>query len=214
MPKKLEVPELKQVGAAIRGIRQAKMMTLEQVAKASGIDTGNLSRLERGLQGFSMEALAALCKVFGVSVSQLLAGTEITKNKPVPGKVGLCIVVPEVEILFSTMEGDRVQAIRKTDRVMNTTAKVGSKAFGFRLGGYEPMEGKFPAGMGIIVDPDEEPKHESYVLATVKGVPIFRQYIIEGARAFLKAVDMRYPLTLITRDVRILGVAKQAYLDI
>jgi transcriptional regulator with XRE-family HTH domain len=157
MPKKIDVPELRKVGAAIRGIRQAKQLTLDEVAKASGMDTGNLSRLERGLQGFSMEVLGALCKTFGVSVSQLLVGAE-AGSIAVAGKVGLCISVPEVTVLFSTSGGrvnslqktGRVSPLQKTDRVMSTTAKVGNRAFGFRLTHYEPMAAQFPANMGII----------------------------------------------------------------
>jgi phage repressor protein C with HTH and peptisase S24 domain len=57
------------VGANIRRLRRAKNLTLEQVAAASNTDTGNLSRLERGKQGYTDEGLKAIAEVLGVPVS-------------------------------------------------------------------------------------------------------------------------------------------------
>ena len=57
-----------EVGAAIRTIRQARRLTLEDVALAMGTDTGNLSRLERGLQAYTTTTLDAAARALGVEV--------------------------------------------------------------------------------------------------------------------------------------------------
>lgn len=52
------------VGAAIRRIRKARGMTLADVAAALGTDTGNLSRVENGKQGYSDDLITKLAGVF------------------------------------------------------------------------------------------------------------------------------------------------------
>lgn len=58
------------IGENIRRIRTAKRMTLEKVAGPAGTDTGNLSRVERGLQGAPEELLNALARVLDVHPSE------------------------------------------------------------------------------------------------------------------------------------------------
>lgn len=54
------------IGENIRRIRKHKKLTLEQVAIPSGTDTGNLSRIERGLQGAPEDLLDRIAAVLGV----------------------------------------------------------------------------------------------------------------------------------------------------
>jgi transcriptional regulator with XRE-family HTH domain len=47
-------------------------MRLEDLAEKIGTDTGNLSRLERGKQGYDSETLQRkLAKAFGISIAEL-----------------------------------------------------------------------------------------------------------------------------------------------
>lgn len=73
------------VGANIRRIRKSKGMTLEQVALAAKTDTGNLSRLERGGQGYTDAGLKLIAKALGVPVSQFFAeDDEHVAEPPTP----------------------------------------------------------------------------------------------------------------------------------
>lgn len=60
---------LRLVGSNIRRIRKAARMTLEQVAHEVPTDTGNLSRLERGEQGYSDSGLRRIAKALNTSVA-------------------------------------------------------------------------------------------------------------------------------------------------
>lgn len=68
-------PSMK-IGAVIREIRQAKGLTLEEVADAAGTDGGNLSRIERGLQRCVHEVLEGIASGLGMSVAELYLEAE------------------------------------------------------------------------------------------------------------------------------------------
>ncbi|SUB63220.1 Uncharacterized HTH-type transcriptional regulator HI_1476 [Plesiomonas shigelloides] len=59
------------VGKNIRQLRKAKKMTILELASAIGSDVGNISRLERGLQGYSDTTLRKIAEALSVSVSEL-----------------------------------------------------------------------------------------------------------------------------------------------
>lgn len=57
------------VGRAIRSLRRSREMKLLPLATLTGIDAGSLSRIERGLQGWTPEVLDAIANGLGVHVS-------------------------------------------------------------------------------------------------------------------------------------------------
>ncbi len=50
----------------LRDLRKGKCMTLVQLSRASGVPNGNLSRIERGQEGASMERICAIAKALEV----------------------------------------------------------------------------------------------------------------------------------------------------
>jgi transcriptional regulator with XRE-family HTH domain len=78
------------VGKALRDIREAKGLKLEDVAIPAGSDAGNLSRIERGLQGYSDETIGRLADALGTPLSQIYALAEqIGRGAVTPNTVGL-----------------------------------------------------------------------------------------------------------------------------
>lgn len=61
----------KAVGATVRRLRKQRGWTIQELANEIGSDVGNLSRLERGMQGFSDATLDSLAAALGVPVSVL-----------------------------------------------------------------------------------------------------------------------------------------------
>ena len=73
----------KEVGEALRSIRKAKGLNLEEVALPAGTDAGSLSKIERGLQGFSDESLGRIADVLETRLSQIyLLAEEIARYGP------------------------------------------------------------------------------------------------------------------------------------
>lgn len=55
----------------LRAIRKAKGLTLAQLGQFAQIDTGNLSRIERGVQMPTREVAARLANALSISLSDL-----------------------------------------------------------------------------------------------------------------------------------------------
>ena len=56
----------------LRRARESRDMTIPEAAQLMGIDPGNLSRIERGLQMPSKDLTAAIAKQFGLSELEIL----------------------------------------------------------------------------------------------------------------------------------------------
>ena len=67
----------KDSGMRIANLRKKKGLTQEQLAEKLNISTSNLGKLERGLQGMSIDLLIEIGIFFGVSTDYILLGCEI-----------------------------------------------------------------------------------------------------------------------------------------
>lgn len=63
-------------GMRIRKLRKQHGLTQEQLAEQMCITANNLSRIERGLYGLSIESMAELAASFGVTLDYLALGRE------------------------------------------------------------------------------------------------------------------------------------------
>jgi len=61
------------VGQRIRELRKAKKMTINQLASLTDWDVGNISRLERGMQGYSEASLKKIAEALEVPLSELFS---------------------------------------------------------------------------------------------------------------------------------------------
>ncbi|MDJ0319423.1 helix-turn-helix domain-containing protein [Pseudarthrobacter sp. PS3-L1] len=100
------------IGSRIRAARQSQRLTIEQVAAATGLTKGFLSRVERDLTSPSVASLVTLCQVLSVSVGDLFAApqTHLTRRDEGPrislGGHGI------VERLLTARSERRVQLIQ------------------------------------------------------------------------------------------------------
>ncbi|HSN35898.1 MAG TPA: helix-turn-helix domain-containing protein, partial [Arthrobacter sp.] len=100
------------IGSRIRAARQSQRLTIEQVADATGLTKGFLSRVERDLTSPSVASLVTLCQVLSISIGDLFAApeTHLTKKNEGPrislGGEGI------VERLLTARSERRVQIIQ------------------------------------------------------------------------------------------------------
>jgi transcriptional regulator with XRE-family HTH domain len=205
------MPELKAIGAAVRRNRQAQMLTLEDIAKSSGkLDIGNLSRLERGLQGFSLEILGAVCDALSISLGELFRQAFEAEDKGLAQrrKVGLCAYVPILDLHNVRSARELPSRLEDFDTIA-TTAKVGPHGFAFMVED-DSMLPEFPKGIAVVVDPQERPTDGSYVVAFSEDKTVFRQYLIQGGRGYLRRpLGWKLPPVEMGKHDAIIGTAKQ-----
>ena len=71
----------KESGKRIAKLRKERGLTQEQLAEKLNISTSNLGKLERGLQGMSIDLLVEIRCFFGVSPDYILLGEEIQRQE-------------------------------------------------------------------------------------------------------------------------------------
>lgn len=99
----------------------------------------------------------------------------------------------------------------QSDEYISVMAKVGSHAFALKVRG-DSMEPEFPDKSIIIVDPEREPRHGSYVVVRLdeEMEATFKQLILDGSRKYLKPINPRYPILEIDgKKTTISGVVVQ-----
>ncbi|MDO5752008.1 helix-turn-helix domain-containing protein [Arthrobacter sp.] len=102
------------IGSRIRAARQDQRLTIEQVADATGLTKGFLSRVERDLTSPSVASLVTLCQVLSISIGDLFASpdTHLTRKGEGPrihlGGEGI------VERLLTARSERRVQVLGAT----------------------------------------------------------------------------------------------------
>lgn len=62
-----------EIGAVIREHRKRLGLTLQEMQKRTGINNGNLSKIERGQQSLTNESMKSIAAAFGMSLSELFS---------------------------------------------------------------------------------------------------------------------------------------------
>lgn len=85
-----------ELGTAIRRLRVIRGLNLTDVADGAGTDAANISRVERGKQGYSHELLMAVAGVLGVRLSELFREAESLAGHHVKEeRAGYAVALPK-----------------------------------------------------------------------------------------------------------------------
>lgn len=152
------------VGAEIRRRRKALGMTLEELAHATGGNDGNLSKIERGLLGYSDETIQKIAKALGCSVSDLFAGAEAGGNV-----TAVPIGTRRIPLISCVQAGAMTEAIDPyaagdAAEWMLTDLDLSANAFALRIKGNSMLQ-EFREGDTVIIDPAILPLPGDYVVA-------------------------------------------------
>lgn len=99
------------IGEIIREIREAQKATLESIALAADTNASNLSRIERGTQGYSPETLERIAAALGLTVSELHRRTEKASKMLGAGKKGRDSGTDMVATKFATLTPDNQELV-------------------------------------------------------------------------------------------------------
>ena len=99
--------DMKKSGDRIQQLRIQHRYTQEQFAKALNIDRSNLSRIESGRRGCSLDLLVQLSSIFGVTLDYIVFGQDkpdwITVDSREQLKVGIEQLIDQLEVFKSSL---------------------------------------------------------------------------------------------------------------
>ena len=180
------------VGTNIRRLRKAKKMTILELATMVGSDVGNVSRLERGVQGYSQETLSKIASALGATVGDLFASEEANVTELLTrGRVPL--------LSWNTVSAwDPSRATWQPDEAsewLTCPAPHGGRTYAVRASG-DAMDG--PGGYRedeiLFVDPDVTPKPGKDVIAILAtGRATFRRLKEDDQGQYLLAINPTWP---------------------
>ncbi|MGU5664185.1 MULTISPECIES: helix-turn-helix domain-containing protein [Aeromonas] len=155
------------VGAKIRALRKARKMTINELATQVDSDVGNISRLERDLQGFSPQLLSKIADALSVPVSELFSD-----DSPASPHQNMEMAQPDIHripVISYVQAGvwTAPNEIRECDGNMayiTTDLDLGDRAFAIVIRGNS-MEPEFTEGDLVLIDPDEPLHPGDFVVA-------------------------------------------------
>ena len=154
-------------GERIRQLRKAKKMTLNALAMQVGSDVGNLSRLERGVQGYSDALLQKLADALAVPISALFSSGELKNAGDLYSISSLTEMgrddvyrVDVLDVSASAGEGSPAREVVQVIRSIEYVRKEASVIFGNKPEAIvklinvrgDSMEGTIEPGDLIFVD--------------------------------------------------------------
>lgn len=169
-------------------LRKKRGLTLNQLANEIGSDVGNLSRVERGLQGYSDQIISKIAGALSVPPAALFAENEhqidmllqkddqffLLEIKKTPGKFDENVApanagvrpIPVISAVQAGQLKDMENPYSPGDgySVEYTDQKLSRWAFALEVEG-ESMMPLFKPGDRLIVDPDLAPQPGDYVIA-------------------------------------------------
>ncbi|MBB1617130.1 repressor [Pseudomonas sp. UMC65] len=200
-----------EIGQSIRKARKAKGWTLEELAHQVGSDTGNLSRLERGLQGASHEMLNKIVKILGISfelpqdpalanVSMALQPVRAEKSYPLISWV----------VAGSWAESPDLYQPGDAEAWLPSTENAGDKGFWLTVRGDSMTcigNPSFPEGSKILVKPESDLISGKYYVVKLldSGEQTFKQYIEDAGHRYLKPLNPSYRTIEINGNCHFIG---------
>lgn len=193
-------------------------MTILELATATDSDVGNISRLERNIQGYSEKVIVKIAAALNVPVSELFedadSGLDVNVSNPRPYRPAPKYPVISLVQAGSWNEACEAYTLDQIDEWYESEMHVQGSAFWLRVEGDSmtaPMGVSIPDGSLVLVDTGRDAINNSLVIAklTDSNEATFKKLIIDGGSRFLKGLNPAWPMTPINGNCKIIGVVVQ-----
>lgn len=172
-----------------------------------GWQQSRLSNYENDMRVPKLAVLKELAAALGCHLDQLIAENALFNAAELPTKPR-----SKVPLISWVQAGECQPALNPYEpgdaaEWIETEINVTKNSYALTVRG-DSMEPLFPEGSIIIVDPDRQATHGSFVIARIddSGEATFKQLVIDGGLTYLKPLNDRYPIIRIDRDSTICGV--------
>lgn len=216
------------IGQSIRKARKAKGLTLEALANQVDTDTGNLSRLERGLQGASQELLKKIMAILDLELvsaydptmgsggilssnegHSLLANVAKTQMKSAKTAAPKLYPVIAKEHARSWAESSDFLKSDEFDMYLESTEDAGERGFWMVVrGDYMACTGNpsFPDGSQVLVKPGAKVVSGKYYIVELdSGEQTFKQYVEDSGHKYLRPLNPSYRTIEINGNCHFIG---------
>lgn len=229
----VHMTDLKALGDAIRRRRTHLNLNQAQLAESSGLEQGNISRMERGMQDIPHSKLVALAKALQTTAGRIYldaeaAGAEVDEAATA-FQLTQALGVRHVPLISWVEAGSFAEAVdsyaRGTGkRMIQTSLKVGRLAYALEVHGNSmnnPRDDRrsFPDGSIIIVDPARELRSGAMVVARLsdEAETTFKQYIEDAGRRMLVPLNPQFPVIPVDEPMTycgtVVGRAEESFDD-
>lgn len=203
------------IGQIIRNARKAKKLSLEELAYRIGSDSGNLSRLERGLQGTTPEKLKLIMAALDIQLTARQQMETVLYSDPnnVSG-ARQPVREPREFPLISWVEAgaftDTPGNIGEDHRMIESTENAGRGAYWLTVNGHSMTctgNPSFPEGCLILVKPDADVINGKYYVVEMldSGDKTFKQYVEDAGYRYLRPLNDKYRTIEIDGNCRFIG---------
>lgn len=206
------------IGQIIRNARKAKKLSLEELAHQIDSDSGNLSRLERGLQGTTPEKLKQIMAILGIKLSAEQQGVGL------PQDAGMSNVQPSLQPTRTPKSYPLISWVTAgswaespdhfhpgdADVWLESTENAGENGFWLDVRGDSMTcsgNPSFPEGSRILVRPEAELISGKYYVAKLldSGEQTFKQYVEDAGHRYLKPLNPSYRTIEINGNCHFIG---------
>ncbi len=216
--------DAKLVGANIKAHRKSKRLTQSQLAPMVGLDTGNISRIENGLQSVPLERLEKFAAALDTDIRTLL---DTDDAGALPDGSGVTTIPRQSRSVFrgqtplldaSQLEGfawERLPELAKESTPWPTTSTpLSRRSFAMTvtddtMTSPDRNAHSFPEGTVVVIT-DERPASGDYVFVCLDpGTPLFRRLTIDADEHIIRPLNPTYRERTVRAD-EVKGVMREA----
>jgi SOS-response transcriptional repressor LexA len=198
------------IGQIIRNARKAKKLSLEELAHQVDSDSGNLSRLERGLQSTTPEKLKQIMSILGIKLSPQDAGMSNVQMALQPSREP-----KEYPLISWVIAGEWAESCDNfhpgdADEWISSTENAGEHGFWLTVRGDSMTcagNPSFPEGSRILVMPEADLISGKYYVVKMldSGESTFKQYIEDAGLKYLRPLNTAYRTIQINGECKFIG---------
>lgn len=189
------------IGENLKKAREARKLSQLKLATLSGVDQGNISRIERGLMPLVPDSLWKLADVLGIEASSLLQeeGSNVEQIQMPTRKIPLLDFKQATKLFVNDPTFREVEM----KHFILTYGDHSKMSFALHIRG-DSMLPNFKEGDSIVIDPAVKPYPGAFVVAAINpsDEAVFRQYRAGGINENGQDVFELLPLNPIYAPMR------------
>lgn len=203
------------IGKIIRKARLDAGLTMKEVEAKTGIISSNQSKIELGENnspGFI--TISKLADYYGLSLDGIALAMKNQASSPmIAAKSRKTTYLPIISWVQAGSWRESLAILDSDGPVVASPVRCTNDAYILEVHGdsmtatHGAMD-SFPEGSLIVVEPNMEARHKSYVIARITGSNevTFKQLMFDGPRKYLKPINPQYPIIQIDQPIDIVGV--------